>query len=177
MSLFELVMIYAVSWWLVLFMVLPWGVRMAEKPAVGHAASAPVRPQIRRKLLITSAIALVVPLLAFGISEARAASGIYTTKSDGQGSECIPVEAAADASVHATDTDATLGGAANGDAGVVPTYLQGVGSDYTDNNQIDRLGNSVVSVGIAETDTKTGEVRINGTTVGSHADSRPSHCK
>ena len=177
MSLFELAMIYAVSWWLVLFMVLPWGVRMAEKPAVGHAASAPVAPRIRRKLAITSVLALAVPLIAFTINEARAASGIYSTKTDGKGSECVPVNVGAGEGVNATDTDATIGGSANGDAGVVPTYLQRSPSEYRDGDPIDRLGNSVVSVGIAETDTKTGEVRINGTTVGSHAETLPSHCK
>lgn len=174
MSFFELFMIYAVSWWMVLFMVLPWGVKTAEKPEPGHAASAPVNPRLKRKLLITSLLALVVPLLAYGISAARAESGIYHAGSN----DCAqPADTVGDSSINAVDSNATLGGAANGDTGIVPTFLQGYASDYTDNNQIDRLGDSVVSVGIAETDTKTGEVRINGTTVGSHATQRPSHCK
>lgn len=174
MSFFELFMIYAVSWWMVLFMVLPWGVRTAEKPAPGHAASAPLNPQLKRKLIVTSMLALLVPLIAWGISEARAESGIYHAGSN----DCAQgADVALDSSVNAVDKDATLGGATNGDAGIVPTYLQGYASDYTDNNQLDRLGDSVVSVGIAETDTKTGEVRINGTTVGSHATTRPGHCK
>ncbi len=177
MSFFELFMIYAVSWWMVLFMVLPWGVRMAEKPSPGHAASAPVNARIRRKLLITSVIALIVPILAYGISEARAESGIYTTKTDGKGSDCIPADVTADASINATDSDATLGGSSNADMGIVPTYLDGRTDQYSNNEQLDRLGAGVINVGVAETDTKTGEVRINGTTVGSHANSRPSHCK
>lgn len=174
MSFFELFIIYAVSWWLVLFMVLPWGVKTAEKPEPGHAASAPVNPQLKRKLIITSILALFVPLIAFGVSEAQAASGIYHAGSNecAQGADILE-----DSSVRAVDTNATLGGAANGDVGIVPTYLQGDASDYTDNDQVGRLGDSVVSVGIAETDTKTGEVRINGTTVGSHASQRPAHCK
>lgn len=177
MSFFELFMVYAISWWLVLFMVLPWGVRMAEKPVAGHAASAPVKANIRRKLVITSLIALLVPLLAYGVTEARAESGIYTTKAAGQGSDCVPANAAADASVNAVDTDATIGGSSNADMGVVPTYLDGRTDQYSNNEQLDRLGAGIINVGVAETDTRTGEVRINGTTVGSHADTRPSHCK
>lgn len=177
MSLFELFLIYVVSWWMVLFMVLPWGVRMAEKPAAGHAHSAPTNPRIRRKLLQTSVIALIVPILAYGINEARAESGVYTTKTEGQSSDCVPADLTADASVNATDTDATLGGSSNADMGVVPTYLDGRTDQYTNNPQLDRLGAGIISVGVAETNTKTGEVRINGTTVGSHANARPSHCQ
>lgn len=177
MSFFELFMIYAISWWLVLFMVLPWGVKLAAKPGAGHAASAPVRPQIRRKLVITSLLALLVPLVAYGISEARAESGIYTTKSEGKGSDCVGADLAADPSINATDTDATIGGSSNPNMGTVPTYLDGRTDQYSDNKQLDRLGAGIINVGVAETSTETGEVRINGTTVGSHADSRPDHCK
>ncbi len=177
MSLFELFLIYAVSWWMVLFMVLPWGVRMAENPAAGHAVSAPANPRIRRKLLVTSVLALFVPLIAYGINEARAESGIYTTKTDGKGSDCVPADAATDASINATDSDATVGGSSNAQMGVVPTYLDGRTDQYSDNKQLNRLGAGIINVGVAETNTDTGEVRINGMPVGSHADNRPSHCK
>ncbi len=177
MSFFELFMIYAVSWWLILFMVLPWGVRMAEKPVAGHAVSAPVAPRIRRKLLITSILALFVPLIAYGVNEARAESGIYTTRTDGKGSDCVPADAASDPSINAVDSDATIGGSSNADMGVVPTYLDGRTDQYSNNEQLDRLGAGIINVGVAETDTRTGEVRINGTTVGSHAADLPKHCK
>lgn len=177
MSLFELFMTYAIGWWLVLFMVLPWGVKLAAKPGAGHAPSAPVKPQIRRKLIITSLVALLVPLLAYGISEARAESGIYTTKTNGKGSDCVPADLAADASVNAVDSDATLGGSSTADMGRVPTYLDGRTDQYSNNQQLDRLGAGIINVGVAETDTRTGEVRINGTTVGSHARDLPKHCQ
>src|SRR5688572_7356768 len=102
MSFFEIFMIYALSWWLVLFMVLPWGVKIAAKPGLGHAASAPINPNLRRKLILTSLIALLAPLCAYAISEARAESSIYSTK----GNDCVaPVNAATDPSVAAVDTD------------------------------------------------------------------------
>lgn len=174
MSLFELFLIYTVSWWMVLFMVLPWGVKIAAKPAPGHAASAPVNAHLKRKLIITSILALFVPLIAYGVSEARAASGIYHAGSD----ECTqPADVNADSMVEAMDSNATIGGSSNADMGIVPTYLDAPATDYSNNGQLDRLGAGVVNVGVAQTDTKTGEVRINGTTVGSHATQRPSHCK
>ncbi len=52
---------YGLIWWMVLFTVLPWGVRTAEeigqKTAPGHATSAPVRPRIILKFAVTTAIA------------------------------------------------------------------------------------------------------------------------
>jgi predicted secreted protein len=44
----------------VLFTVLPWGVRIPENPEPGHAPSAPVNPRIGLKLTTTSVIAAIV---------------------------------------------------------------------------------------------------------------------
>ena len=51
--------IYSVSWWLVLLMVLPFGVEIDETPDKATYAAAPRQPRIRRKLLLTTGIALV----------------------------------------------------------------------------------------------------------------------
>ena len=59
--------VYVVVWWVVLFAVLPWGVRTSENPEPGMASSAPVEPRILRKFLITSLVALLVWLVIFGI--------------------------------------------------------------------------------------------------------------
>ena len=48
---------YVVVWWLVLFMVMPFG---AQPPEPGMAPSAPARPRMGLKVLITSLIALVL---------------------------------------------------------------------------------------------------------------------
>lgn len=50
---------YAVFWWLVLFMVLPMGIRTSEGEGGIAYPAAPVRPRLRRKLLLTSAFALI----------------------------------------------------------------------------------------------------------------------
>ncbi len=57
------VVVFIMIWWLTLFTVLPWGVRRTENPEEGHDQGAPARPMHVRKLLITTAITLVV----FGI--------------------------------------------------------------------------------------------------------------
>ncbi|MFC3225985.1 DUF1467 family protein [Marinibaculum pumilum] len=55
---------FIILWWLVFFCLLPVGVRTAEEegqvPETGHATSAPVRPQIARKMLITTGIAAIL---------------------------------------------------------------------------------------------------------------------
>ncbi len=54
--------IYFIVWWLVLFMVLPWGIRSigANDVAKGHASSAPQRPRIFLKMAVTTVIALLI---------------------------------------------------------------------------------------------------------------------
>ena len=68
--------VYIVIWWLVIFMVLPWGVQPIERSDVekGHAASAPLRPRMLRKVAITTAIAALLWLIAFFIIESGAIS-------------------------------------------------------------------------------------------------------
>ncbi len=59
--------VYVVVWWVVLFAVLPWGVRTPETPELGMASSAPENPRILRKFIITSVVALLVWLVIFGV--------------------------------------------------------------------------------------------------------------
>jgi predicted secreted protein len=59
------ILVYVMIWVVVLFMVLPWGVRLADKPEPGHATSAPMHPYIGLKLLITSVISLFVWVIAY----------------------------------------------------------------------------------------------------------------
>ena len=67
MSWFSGLIVYVIIWWLVLFMVLPWGVNPPENPAPGHAPSAPARPRILLKFAVTTAIATVLWGIAFAI--------------------------------------------------------------------------------------------------------------
>ncbi len=66
MSAVTLGAIFFVVWWVVLFAVLPWGVRtQAEEGEVvlGTAHSAPVRPLLLRKALATTVVAAIIVLL------------------------------------------------------------------------------------------------------------------
>ena len=54
------IVVYLVVWWLVIFMVLPFGVKPPEDPEPGHAPSAPDRPMLWRKAAATTVISAVV---------------------------------------------------------------------------------------------------------------------
>ena len=60
MSLATAIAIYFIIWWVVLFAVLPWGVRSQSEsgPIVaGTDPGAPAVPQLRRKLVLTTIVA------------------------------------------------------------------------------------------------------------------------
>jgi predicted secreted protein len=54
------VFIYVLIWFVVLFTVLPWGVKIPDNPEPGHAPSAPINPRIGVKLVATSLVSVVV---------------------------------------------------------------------------------------------------------------------
>jgi predicted secreted protein len=63
------IIVFIIIWWVVLFGVLPLGVRVPDNPGQGHASSAPERPQLLRKALITTAITIVIWLAVFALIE------------------------------------------------------------------------------------------------------------
>lgn len=60
MTWFTGILLYVLIWWLLLFMVLPWGARPPENPEPGHEEGAPERPMLLRKALVTTALAAVI---------------------------------------------------------------------------------------------------------------------
>ena len=60
---------YLIIWWLVLFIVLPWGNRPPEHPGPGHIPSAPEKPRLLIKFAATTAIAAIVFLGVYGVIE------------------------------------------------------------------------------------------------------------
>ena len=52
--------IFLLIWFVVLFAVLPWGVRHSAEPEPGHDPGAPVNPNLGRKALVTTAISLLL---------------------------------------------------------------------------------------------------------------------
>lgn len=66
MAIGSIIAVYFVVWWIVLFAVLPWGVRTQDEEGevvLGTPSSAPVKPRILRKALITSFVAAIVTFL------------------------------------------------------------------------------------------------------------------
>jgi predicted secreted protein len=63
MSLATAIAIYFIIWWMVLFAILPWGVRSQQESgaiAPGSDPGAPVIPNVKRKLAWTTIVAGVV---------------------------------------------------------------------------------------------------------------------
>ncbi|HVC54603.1 MAG TPA: DUF1467 family protein [Stellaceae bacterium] len=54
------VVVYILTWWVTLFAILPLWVTPSRPGEPGHAAGAPRRPLMGRKLALTSAVAAVI---------------------------------------------------------------------------------------------------------------------
>lgn len=55
--------IYFLIWWIILFAVLPWGIRTQEEEGnvePGSAPSAPANPQLLKKVIATSIVAAII---------------------------------------------------------------------------------------------------------------------
>ena len=68
------IVVYILLWWWVLFMVLPFGAKAPDSIEKGHATSAPEKPRLVGKMMITSLIAAV---LWFGVN-AIIQSGVFS---------------------------------------------------------------------------------------------------
>jgi predicted secreted protein len=102
MTVIQFIVTYFISWWIVLFMVLPFWVRPPAKPELGHAPSAPEHPQLKRKFMITSVLAFIPTLI---LMSAMARAEIYHAGSH----DCDPLETYnAPADLAAKDLDATM---------------------------------------------------------------------
>jgi predicted secreted protein len=70
MKITSAIAIYFIIWWLVLFLVLPFGIKNADEAgepvAPGNEAGAPVKPALLRKVLYTTLLASVVFALVYG---------------------------------------------------------------------------------------------------------------
>ena len=66
--------VYILLWWWVLFMVLPFGAKAPRHVEEGHATSAPARPRMVLKLVITTGLSAVLFIIIYLII----ASGIFS---------------------------------------------------------------------------------------------------
>ena len=56
----EGIVAYVIIWWVVIFAVLPFGVRLAPKGDPGYAAGAPANPRLVLKAAVTTAVATLI---------------------------------------------------------------------------------------------------------------------
>jgi predicted secreted protein len=63
MDWFGTAVVFTIVWWLILFMVLPFGAAPPDEVEPGMATSAPAKPRIVLKLLITTVLAALVTAL------------------------------------------------------------------------------------------------------------------
>ena len=55
--------IFVISWWLILFLVLPVGISKQKNVKFGNDPGAPKEPMLKKKFLITTIIALILTLI------------------------------------------------------------------------------------------------------------------
>lgn len=58
----SLIIVFIMVWWVVLFMLLPFGIEQDIEPEKGHDPGAPKKANILRKCLLTTGIALLLTL-------------------------------------------------------------------------------------------------------------------
>ncbi|HAJ89959.1 MAG TPA: DUF1467 domain-containing protein [Rhodospirillaceae bacterium] len=67
MGLVSGIVVFLMVWWTVLFAVLPWGNRPSEEPVTGNVVSAPDKPKLLKKFLITTLVSAIIWLLIYGL--------------------------------------------------------------------------------------------------------------
>ena len=63
MDIASTMIVFILTWWMVLFMVLPWGVEMEGANKEGTLPAAPKRHNVKKKMLITTGIAFVLTFI------------------------------------------------------------------------------------------------------------------
>lgn len=68
------IVVFLMVWWTVLFTVLPWGNRPSAEPITGNVVSAPDKPKLLKKFLITTLISAVIWTVIYGLISANVLS-------------------------------------------------------------------------------------------------------
>jgi predicted secreted protein len=63
MTWLSMAVIFVIVWWLILFMVLPFGAAPPEQVEPGMATSAPAKPRLAIKMAVTTVLAAAVTAL------------------------------------------------------------------------------------------------------------------
>lgn len=64
------IVVFLLTWWTVIFMVLPWGVQRDEGDTARlHGGCAPSNPNLKKKLAITTVLAAVIWIIIYILME------------------------------------------------------------------------------------------------------------
>jgi predicted secreted protein len=69
MSIGYVVFIYVLVWWTLLFAVLPLGVERHAEEGKGYDAGAPAKPDMKRKIVLTSVLSAVFVAVIYVLAE------------------------------------------------------------------------------------------------------------
>ena len=59
----EIIVIFVIIWWLVLFIILPFGIQRDKNVVEGNDPGAPKDPMLKKKILITSVISFFLSII------------------------------------------------------------------------------------------------------------------
>ncbi len=59
----EIIVIFVIIWWLVLFIVLPFGIERDENSIQGNDPGAPKNPMLKRKIYLTTIISFFLSII------------------------------------------------------------------------------------------------------------------
>ena len=60
MGIVSTIVVFVIIWWLVFFTVLPYGNQPAKEVEHGHAESAPAKPRLWKKMLVTTGLTIIL---------------------------------------------------------------------------------------------------------------------
>lgn len=63
MDIVSIIVVFILSWWMILFMVLPWGIEMEGPNSEGNLPGAPKNHNLKKKLIITTSISFCLTIL------------------------------------------------------------------------------------------------------------------
>lgn len=67
MNILSAFIVYQTIWWVVFMTVLPLGVKVEENPKPGFATSAPVKPNLKKKVILTTKITTILWIIACAV--------------------------------------------------------------------------------------------------------------
>ena len=59
--------VFILLWWWIFLMSLPFGIKTPDEVEIGHATSAPEKPMMRQKVIVSTAIASLLFVIVYWI--------------------------------------------------------------------------------------------------------------